>query len=159
LHAKYASEGTTSQHQGTQTGTSQQIAISGKVVEEVGFDKIRKQLAQVHALKIVILDGMRIVSVRDEATDGPKGVGETCPSIVELDLGRNLFTGMEVAVGAAKELKGLRSLRLKYALLFIFSSHVIFLPYQLGFIQLGIANCVSCLQRKPIPEHPSGPVP
>jgi len=113
LHAKYAPEATSTQQQGAGAGTGQQIAISGKVVEEVGFDKIRKQLAQVHALKIVILDGMRVVSVRDGETDS-KGVGETCPSIVELDLSRNLFTRMGVVVGVVRELKELRSLRLKY---------------------------------------------
>lgn len=36
------------------------IRISGKTVEEVGFEKINRQLASLHELRIVILDGLRV---------------------------------------------------------------------------------------------------
>ena len=36
------------------------IRISGKTVEEVGFDKISQQLSSLHELRIVILDGLCI---------------------------------------------------------------------------------------------------
>ena len=36
------------------------IRISGKTVEEVGFEKINQQLASLHELRIVILDGLSI---------------------------------------------------------------------------------------------------
>ena len=36
------------------------IRISGKTVEEVGFEKINRQLASLHELRIVILDGLCI---------------------------------------------------------------------------------------------------
>lgn len=36
------------------------IRISGKTVEEVGFEKINRQLASLHELRIVILDGFCI---------------------------------------------------------------------------------------------------
>ena len=52
---------------------NQPIRISGKEVEEVGFDKIRKQLAQLSELKIVILDGLcmeRSVARLKEREDG-----------------------------------------------------------------------------------------
>jgi tubulin-specific chaperone E len=87
-----------------------QIEISGKIVEEVGFDKIRRKLAQVSDLKIVILDGMLIAVpfAGDEVS-----IKETCPKITELDLSRNLFDRIDVVVDICRELEALRSLRLK----------------------------------------------
>ena len=38
----------------------QAIRISGKTVEEVGFEKINQQLASLHELRVVILDGLCI---------------------------------------------------------------------------------------------------
>jgi len=83
--------------------------ISGKVAEEVGFDKIRQQLSQLHELKIILVDGLRInCSEKDGNT-----VREVCPKIVELDLSRNLFEDWEEVVHICRELDNLRSLRLK----------------------------------------------
>lgn len=86
--------------------------ISGKVVEEVGFEKIRKQQAQLHKLAHVLVDGLRISS----AETPHQTIRETCPKIIELDLSRNLFEDFEVAVRICGELDALRSLRLKYLL-------------------------------------------
>jgi len=105
------------------------VEISGKVVEEVGFDKIRKLLARVEDLKIVILDSMRIVSAVGGGDDGRFGamtVAETCPKIVELDLSHNLFVDFSPLVDVCSQLPDLRSLRLKYV-----SAHAAFL-YGLG---------------------------
>ncbi|KID90223.1 Cytoskeleton-associated protein, Gly-rich domain protein [Metarhizium guizhouense ARSEF 977] len=85
-----------------------QIVISGrKVAEEVGFDKIWKKLAQVKDLKIVILDGMRIAVSRQ---DGDGSIAESCPSIVHVDLSRNLFETIGPVVDICAELKTLRKL-------------------------------------------------
>ncbi|KAK2591777.1 hypothetical protein QQS21_010536 [Conoideocrella luteorostrata] len=87
---------------------SSQIRISGsKVAEEVGFDKIWKKLAQVKDLKIVILDGMRVAVARQ---DGDESIAESCPSIVHVDLSRNLFETIGPVVDVCAELKGLRKL-------------------------------------------------
>ena len=59
LKNKYASE--TSNEGPTQ---QDQIRISGKTVEEVGFEKIRRQLASLQELRIVILDSLCIAGVR-----------------------------------------------------------------------------------------------
>lgn len=95
------------------------IEISGKVVEEVGFDIIRKKLAALQELKIVILDGMRILGV----VSGPEeecnreaekqNIKETCPKIRELDLSRNLVEEWREIADICEQLANLRTLKLK----------------------------------------------
>lgn len=87
-----------------------QIVISGKVAEEVGFEKIRRQQAQIQDLKFAILDGQRMASARDE---GEPGIEETCPSITQLDLSRNLFEGLRPIVEVCRELPKLENLSIK----------------------------------------------
>lgn len=104
------------------TRFNQPIKFSGKVAEEVGFDKIRKQLAQLEELRIVILDGLAMCrpGVRTMAFDGTKGEGwvgeagdvkEACPKVVELDLSRNLFEEWREVACICEGLKDLKNLR------------------------------------------------
>jgi len=86
-----------------------EIEISGKKAQEIGFDKIRAVLAQLHELKIVIVDCLRISTA--ETTS--KKIRDVCPRIIELDLTRNLFEGCEEIVQICRELDNLKSLRLK----------------------------------------------
>jgi hypothetical protein len=87
----------------------EQIEISGKVVEEIGFDKIRQQQARLHELKIVLVDGM---GIKDAQIPG-RDIGQTCPRIVELDLSRNLFETFQPIADIIERLLDLRKLRLK----------------------------------------------
>lgn len=87
-----------------------QVVISGKVAEEVGFEKIARKQAKLSELKYVILDGMRIAAAHAPDDEPVAGV---CPSIVELDLSRNLFKRIDPVVAICSELPRLRSLRLK----------------------------------------------
>lgn len=102
------------------------IHISGKVVEEVGFEKIRKQLAALHELQIVILDGLRIQGVLPQGGDPDQRESElsrianTCPKVIELDLSRNLFRQWKEIEDICSQLKLLRKLRLKYVRKYIF---------------------------------------
>ncbi|KAF5870023.1 putative tubulin-specific chaperone e protein [Botrytis fragariae] len=100
-----------------------QIVISGKVAEEIGFDKIAEQQAQVHELKIVLVDGQRINRAHTRLHDASATqvvagtatdltVGEACPSIVELDLSRNLFVSLDEIENICSQLKNLKTLRL-----------------------------------------------
>ncbi|KAF7912912.1 uncharacterized protein EAF01_001933 [Botrytis porri] len=100
-----------------------QIVISGKVAEEIGFDKIAEQQAQVHELKIVLVDGQRINRAHTRLHDASAApvvaksatdltVGEACPSIVELDLSRNLFASLDEIENICSQLKNLKTLRL-----------------------------------------------
>jgi hypothetical protein len=106
VHQKYASEIT---ERRDALVAESQIEISGKVVEEVGFDKIRQQLAQLHELKIVIVDGLR-VAIAEKAE---RRIKETCPKIIELDLSRNLFEDYQEIMKVCRELENLKILRLK----------------------------------------------
>ncbi|KAF4632544.1 hypothetical protein G7Y89_g5575 [Cudoniella acicularis] len=85
------------------------IEISGKIAEEIGFDKIWKEQSKLQELKIVLVDGLRI----NKAGDG-QNIRATCPKIVELDLSRNLFQDIEEVVKICGELDDLKSLKLKF---------------------------------------------
>lgn len=95
------------------------IAISGKIVEEVGFDKIRKQLAELQELKIVLLDGLRVAGVlahegsAEQFQSACKEIEQTCPKIVELDLSRNLLNRWRDVASICDSLKRLKTLKLK----------------------------------------------
>ena len=127
LKSKYASE-TLDDDQDPQSkkgawwdDTHRPIRISGKEVEEVGFDKIRKQLADLQELRIVILDGLcmarpeaRLSARTTDDTTWPEGltdISETCPKTIELDLSRNLFEEWREIASICEQLPKLRSLR------------------------------------------------
>ncbi|QSZ28979.1 hypothetical protein DSL72_003488 [Monilinia vaccinii-corymbosi] len=106
---------------GDATNPDKQIVISGKLAEEVGFDKIAKQQARIHELKIVLVDGQRINRAHTklhtlEASSGTPAadltVAEACPSIVELDLSRNLFETLDEVETICGQLKNLKTIRL-----------------------------------------------
>ncbi|KAJ9647769.1 hypothetical protein H2199_001543 [Coniosporium tulheliwenetii] len=128
LRQKYASEldddadVPTSGSAALQQQEEHSIRISGKEVEEVGFDKIRKQLANLHELQIVILDGLCIarpssrkftaVSEDSEAPlDSADDVRRTCPRIAELDVSRNLFEEWREILSICRQLDRLGSLK------------------------------------------------
>lgn len=96
-----------------------QIIISGKTVEEVGFEKIRQQLATLQELRFVILDRLCIAGL--ESYPGVKTSKEWLQiktrglSIIEFDLGRNLLEDWSDVVGICCALRSesLRSLKLE----------------------------------------------
>ncbi|MCJ1340920.1 hypothetical protein MMC09_006216 [Bachmanniomyces sp. S44760] len=96
------------------------IEISGKIVEEIGFDKIRRQLAVLQELRVVVLDNSRIVGVSTLPVLNKNPlwsqtvlkIKETCPNIVELDLSRNLLEQGADVVGICCHLRSLKILRL-----------------------------------------------
>lgn len=109
MHRKYASEDIERRDEQNGLIKKKEIEISGKVVYEVGFDKIRKQMSQLDELKIVLVDGMRIVKAEIEG----KRIRDICPIIAELDLSRNLFQSCGEIIKICAELDHLKSLRLK----------------------------------------------
>ncbi|KAF2199052.1 RNI-like protein [Delitschia confertaspora ATCC 74209] len=98
------------------------IRISGKEAEEVGFDKIRKKLADLKELRIVILDGLcmsrPIASLRERESsmehtwpDDLADIKGVCPKIIDLDLSRNLFEEWREIASICEQLDRLTSLR------------------------------------------------
>lgn len=103
LNEKYASD--SAQH------PDAQIVISGKVAQEMGFDKIWRKLADAKELKVVILDGMRIAST---TVPGEASIRETCPKISQLVLSRNLLGSLCVVVQICGDLPVLRNLNIRF---------------------------------------------
>ena len=100
------------------------IEISGKVVEEVGFDKIRKQLSELQELRIILLDGLQVAGIRaqdglqEDEDSGEKSMArreieQTCPKITELDLSRCLLSRWRDVADICGRLGRLRVLKLK----------------------------------------------
>lgn len=94
------------------------VLFNGKPAEEIGFDKIRKQLAQLSELKIVILDGLCMHRPEARGTKWMEGgeksdVKDACPKAIELDLSRNLFEELREVAAICEQLPGLRSLRIE----------------------------------------------
>ena len=127
-HEKYVSETTSLGPSGASGPDSPvsaghaPIKFSGKVVEEVGFDKIRKLLAELQELRIVLLDGLRIQGVLGGHPATPSDhelelqkIRETCPKITELDMSRNLLQSWTEVTDICLQLAELRVLKLRCA--------------------------------------------
>jgi hypothetical protein len=91
---------------------STQIEISGKVVEEVGFEKIRQQLSRLHELKNVILEDYR-VGIGARVGDD---IHSTCPMIEHLDLSKNLIENFYEIIVICNSLPNLNKLKIKYGM-------------------------------------------
>jgi tubulin-specific chaperone E len=106
-------------HRGTE---GKVIRISGKEAEEVGFDKIRKKLAHLEDLRIVLLDGLCIstyyksadLTLTVEQEEEATAVGRICPNIQELDLSKNLWEHWSEIARVCKQLPKLATLRVEY---------------------------------------------
>ncbi|RPB28447.1 RNI-like protein [Terfezia boudieri ATCC MYA-4762] len=83
------------------------IEWGGKVVQEIGFDKIRQKLRKLKELRIVLVDGLQIAK-----EDPVELITETCPEIEDLNLSRNLFDSLQSVEVICRALPKLRSLRI-----------------------------------------------
>jgi hypothetical protein len=110
----------------------QPLTISGKVVEEVGFEKISQIQARLNELRVVIVAGFciagldsqpfphcgqvdareRNVFFRDYLARFDE-ITKQCPQIIELDLSMNVFEKWADVAGICGNLPHLESLRVK----------------------------------------------
>jgi len=92
---------------------STSIRISGKTIEEVGFDKIQQQMSNLAELQIVVIDELCVhgqdVDDRDKDTTRFAAV---CPKTKELDLSRNLFEDVADLLHLCGGLEKLESLKM-----------------------------------------------
>ncbi len=109
LNLKYAGDPT------EDPNPPRRIFFSGKIAEEVGFEKIRRKQAQLDELQFVILDGVQVATASTpQGGDAPEqSISQVCPKVKELDLSRNLFERFQPVVEICSELKLVRSLRVK----------------------------------------------
>lgn len=93
------------------------IEISGKVVEEVGFDRIQKQLSILADLKIVLVDELVVSGLthrhasEEDKYNAQSDLEQTCPNIVELDLGWNAIETWQDVADACLPFKKLKILK------------------------------------------------
>ncbi|OAP60751.1 hypothetical protein AYL99_05753 [Fonsecaea erecta] len=93
------------------------IEISGKVVEEVGFERIQKQLSTLTDLKIVLVDELVVAGVAGRGAssqhirDAQLELECTCPNIVELDLGWNVIETWQDVVDMCVPFRKLKILK------------------------------------------------
>jgi hypothetical protein len=129
---KYASEfqeELARQQSGDVSAARDIIKFSNKVVEEVGFDKIRKKLAELQELKIVLLDRLCVAGVLahaaspHELAEACKEIEQTCPKITELDLSYNLLENWVDIANICRQLKRLKTLKLMLVILYVYEKY------------------------------------
>jgi len=98
------------------------VVISGKIAEEVGFDKIAQEQAQLTELKIVLIDQLVVNGVAPRGSNlatiskAQQDLSEACPNIEELDLGFNVVESWHDIADICVALPKLRTLRAGYAI-------------------------------------------
>lgn len=104
----------------TDSGTP--ISIDGKVVEEIGFKRVQDQLAKLHGLRVVLLDGLCLAGVQAQPWNEPHRIRQKSIqqihdhklNIVELDLSRNVIEMWAEIADICSTLRSLRILKVKY---------------------------------------------
>ena len=95
------------------------VEISGKIVEEVGFEKIRQQQAELRQLQIAVLDDLQLCGIsRDSCKPeslrrAQNQIAQTCPNIIELDLGWSLLETWQDVANICLPLTKLRILKVR----------------------------------------------
>ncbi|KAH7023121.1 hypothetical protein EDB80DRAFT_878620 [Ilyonectria destructans] len=107
VNAKYAGEYTLPDGR----RAAEEIIFFGKRAEEVGFEKIRRQQANVGELKVVIVEDLQVLTALADDEDAGT-ITKTCPKITQLGLGRNLFDQLGPVMDICRELPALNSLNL-----------------------------------------------
>ena len=100
---------------------AQQIQWGSKVVEEIGFEKIRQQQAMLKELRIILVDGLCVQGITSQTHRqiGKKKVLElkniqaTCRQVVELDISQNLLKSWPEIIEICNQIDSLISLRAK----------------------------------------------
>jgi len=88
------------------------VFISGKQVEELGYEKISRRQAQLQDLRIAIVDDMRISEPSLPINDMRVSLLDLLPNLLELDLSRNLYEKASVILQLCLQLPSIKSLAL-----------------------------------------------
>lgn len=104
------------------TDVGSPISIDGKVVEEIGFKRVQDQLAKLHGLRVVLLDGLCLAGVQAQPWNEPQRTRQQSIqqihdhnfNVVELDLSRNVIERWAEIADICSALRSLRILKVKY---------------------------------------------
>lgn len=101
--------------------SAQAVVISGKIAEEVGFDKIAQEQAQLADLRIVLLDQLCVNGVAPRGASqtalfqAQQELSRTCPNVTELDIGLNTIETWQDVADICSALPKLKVLKAEYA--------------------------------------------
>lgn len=104
----------------TSTNAHDVVVISGKVAEEIGFEKVSKQQSSLSNLRIAVLDHMVISGIAPRGSSlqvinqAQIDLAEACPNIVELDISHNPIETWSDVEYICSSLPRLKTLKLKY---------------------------------------------
>lgn len=110
------------------------VVISGKVAEEVGFDKIAREQAELADLRIVLIDQLVVNGIMPRGSPSSRlsqAKGELsamCPNITELDLGWNTIEHWSQVAAICAALPKITTLKLGYAIENILETLCLFVP-------------------------------
>lgn len=85
------------------------LVVGGKLVQEMGYDKIGQRQARLDELENVILDGQQLAPSPDDEI-----LHDVCGNVRHLDISRNMFSGLHDIVMIVRQLPKLTSLVLEY---------------------------------------------
>ncbi|KAI9890725.1 MAG: hypothetical protein M1814_003655 [Vezdaea aestivalis] len=99
------------------SSSNRPIKWGGKVVEEIGFDKIRQQQSRLEDLRVVMLEYLCVSGVRSPASPLSleaelEQISQTCPRIIDLGLSFNLLEDWFLVLLICRQLPRLKSLRI-----------------------------------------------
>ena len=98
------------------------VQLSGKTIEETGYDKIALQQSKLESLTNIILDCQRISTPGNES----RRLDEVCPQATLVDLGYNLFESFDVVCKVLGHPANLKTLTLEGNRLSHFNTNAIF---------------------------------
>lgn len=93
--------------------------MGSKVVEEIGFEKIRKQQSIIQELRVVILDGLRVAGVCSSPKSGPsidrlaelQRIKDSCVRLTDLDLSYSLIEPWSEVIAICEQIPSLKALK------------------------------------------------
>lgn len=97
-----------------------EIVISGKIAEEIGFEKIARRQSQLSDLRIALLDGLVVQGLApryatpEQVVFHRQELRKACPNVAELDVGYNVIESWEDVADICLCFSKLRVLRAGY---------------------------------------------
>lgn len=86
------------------------VSFSSKTVEEKGYQKLAARQGRLEELKVAVLTEQQLAGSRETASSS---LASICPSVIDLELGRNLLEGLDEVSEICHGCQHLRSISLE----------------------------------------------